>query len=370
MVPITHNKVRIRRDIAAMDAYTPTASLEVFAERLGRSVDDLIKLDANENPYGPSPKVLDALGALGVAHIYPDPEAGKLRTMLSEYVGVSADHILVGAGADEIIELILQLFIEPGDTIINCPPTFSMYAFDAPLYFAETVSVPRRVDFSLDVAAIESAARDTNAKLLFLCSPNNPDGSLIPAETLDRLLELPLVVVLDEAYIEFSRTASAAARVPDISNLIVLRTFSKWAGLAGLRVGYGIFPLELMPHLWKIKQPYNLNVAADVAARASLDDLADRRAIVETLIAERERLENELAAIPYLKPYPSRSNFVLCRVHGIDAADLRDRLARDFGILIRYYAKPGLRDHVRFSAGTPGQMNALFDALRQIGETL
>jgi histidinol-phosphate aminotransferase len=232
------------------------------------------------------------------------------------------------------------------------------------------VSVPRRVDFSLDVAAIESAARDTNAKLLFLCSPNNPDGSLIPTETLDRLLELPLVVVLDEAYIEFSRTASAAARVPDISNLIVLRTFSKWAGLAGLRVGYGIFPLELMPHLWKIKQPYNLNVAADVAARASLDDLADRRAIVETLIAERERLENELAAIPYLKPYPSRSNFVLCRVHGIDAADLRDRLARDFGILIRYYAKPGLRDHVRFSAGTPGQMNALFDALRQIGETL
>ena len=367
---ITQTKVRIRRDIAAMEAYTPTASLEVFAERLGRAVDDLIKLDANENPYGPSPNVQAALGSLDVTHIYPDPEAGKLRAMLSHYVGVNADHILVGAGADEIIELILQLFIEPGDTIINCPPTFSMYTFDAPLYFADAINVPRKPDFALDVDAIEAAARESNAKLLFLCSPNNPDGSLIPTETLDRLLALPLVVVLDEAYIEFSRTESAAARVPDVPNLIVLRTFSKWAGLAGLRVGYGVFPLDLMPHLWKIKQPYNVNVAADVAARASLNDLAERRAIVETLIAERERLEDELAAIPYLKPYPSRSNFVLCRVDGLDAADLRDRLARDFGILIRHYAKPGLRDHVRFSAGTPEQMDTLYNALRQIGETL
>ncbi|MBN1562551.1 MAG: histidinol-phosphate transaminase [Anaerolineae bacterium] len=366
----TQNKVRIRRDIAAMEAYTPTASLEVFAERLGRSVDSLIKLDANENPYGPSPKVQAALGSLDVTHIYPDPEAGKLRAMLSEYVGVSADHILVGAGADEIIELILQLFIEPGDTFINCPPTFSMYTFDAPIFFANAINVPRKPDFALDVEAIEAAARESGAKLLFLCSPNNPDGSLIPAETLERLLELPLVVVLDEAYIEFSRTESAAARVPDTSNLIVLRTFSKWAGLAGLRVGYGIFPLDLMPHLWKIKQPYNLNVAADVAARASLVDVVERRAIVENLITERERLERELAAIPYLNPYPSRSNFVLCRVVGMDAADLRDRLARDYGILIRYYAKPGLRDHVRFSAGTPEQMDALLAALRQIGETL
>ncbi len=370
MVPITQAKVRIRRDVAEMEAYTPTASLEVFAERLGRPVDTLIKLDANENPYGPSPKVLEALGSLDVAHIYPDPEAGTLRAMLSEYVGVNADHILVGAGADEIIELILQLFIEPGDTVINCPPTFSMYMFDAPLYFADAVNVPRRADFSLDVEVIESAAYKSNAKLLFLCSPNNPDGSLIMPETLDRLLELPLVVVLDEAYIEFSRTESAVARVLDVPNLIVLRTFSKWAGLAGLRVGYGIFPLDLMPHLWKIKQPYNLNVAADVAARVSLDDLAQRRMIVERLITERERLEDELAAIPYLKPYPSRSNFVLCRVDGMNAADLRDRLAREFGILIRHYAKPGLRDHVRFSTGTPEQMSALFDALRQIGGTL
>ncbi len=364
------SKVRIRRDIAAMEAYTPTASLEVFAERLGRSVSDLIKLDANENPYGPSPKTRQALCSLDVAHIYPDPEAGRLRAMLADYVGVSPDHILVGAGADELIELILQLFIEPGDVILNCPPTFGMYSFDAPIFFAQAVNVPRRADFSIDVEAVEKAALEHDAKLLILCSPNNPDGSLIPEETLNRLLDLPLVVVLDEAYIEFSRSESMAARVLEIPNLIVLRTFSKWAGLAGLRVGYGIFPLDLMPHLWKIKQPYNLNVAADVAARASLDDLADRRAVVETLISERERLESELATIPFLKPYPSRSNFVLCRVEGIEAADLRSRLAADYGIVIRYYASSTMRDKVRISAGRPDQTDRLLDALRQIGESL
>lgn len=361
-----NSKVRIRSDIAAMEAYTPTASLEVFARQLGRPVEALIKLDANENPYGPSPSALAALAALDVAHIYPDPEASALRAMLSEYLGVSAEHILVGAGADELIELILQVFIEPGDAIINTPPTFSMYGFDAPLFFARTVNVPRRADFSLDVDAIAAAARESGAKLLFACSPNNPDGSLIPPDALDRLLELPLVVVLDEAYIEFSGAASVAARAAQADNLIVLRTFSKWAGLAGLRVGYGVFPRGLMPHLWKIKQPYNLNVAADVAARASLADLPLLQANVARLITERARLEVELARFPFLKPYPSRSNFVLCRVEGLDAAELRARLAQEFGIVIRYYAKPGMRDHVRISAGTPAQTDALLAALRAI----
>lgn len=358
-------KVRIRADVAAMEAYTPTSSLDVFAERLGVPVEQLIKLDANENPYGPSPRTRAALAALEYTHIYPDPEAGKLRAKLSESTGVSADHILVGAGADELIELILQLFIEPGDTIINTPPTFSMYGFDAPLAFARVANVERRADFSLDVDAIARAAREMQAKLLFLCSPNNPDGSLIPPDVLGALLDLPLVVVLDEAYIEFSGAASLAPRVPEIDNLIVLRTFSKWAGLAGLRVGYGIFPLGIISHLWKIKQPYNLNVAADAAARAALDDLPTLQANVQRLIQARERLERELAVFPFLTPYPSRSNFVLCRVNGIDAADLRDFLARR-GIVVRYYNKPRMRDHVRISAGTPGQIDTLLDALRSL----
>ncbi len=362
----TQEKIRIRADIAAMEAYTPTSSLEIFAEKLGFPVGKLIKLDANENPYGPSPKARAALASMAYTHIYPDPEASKLRPLLADYVGVSADHILVGAGADELIELILQLFIEPGDVIINTPPTFSMYAFDAPLAFARVVNVERRADFSLDVDAIAAAVQETGAKLLFVCSPNNPDGSLIPAETLDRLLDLPLVVVLDEAYIEFSETASAAARVPGTSNLIVLRTFSKWAGLAGLRVGYGIFPRAIIQHLWKIKQPYNLNAAADAAARASLEDLPYLRANVQRLIKERARLETQLAKFSFLKPYPSRSNFVLCQVEEMSAADVRQRLAQEYGIVIRYYNKSRLRDSVRISAGKPEQTDALLAALRKI----
>ncbi|MCZ7539310.1 MAG: histidinol-phosphate transaminase [Anaerolineae bacterium] len=361
--------MRVRADIAAMHAYTPTASLEVFAGQLGIPAERLIKLDANENPYGPSPRAREALVSLSTAHIYPDPEARALRALLGEYVGVGAEHILAGAGADELIALILELFIEPGDAVINTPPTFSMYAFDTPLAFGHVIDVPRRADFSLDVEGIEAAARESGAKLLFLCSPNNPDGGLIPPQTVERLLDLPLVVVLDEAYSEFSGAESLAPRVPQTPNLIVLRTFSKWAGLAGLRVGYGLFPREFIAHLWKIKQPYNVNVAADAAARASLADLPYLRANVARLVAERERLERELAAIPYLLPYPSRGNFVLCRVTGMEAAQLRRRLAEEHGILIRHYDTPRLREYVRISAGTPAQTDALLAALREIGKT-
>jgi histidinol-phosphate aminotransferase len=359
-------QIRIRADIAAMEAYTPTSSLEIFAEQLGYPVEKLIKLDANENPYGPSPRARAALAALQYAHIYPDPEGRKLRALLSDYVGVSADHILAGAGSDDLLVLLLQLFIDPGDAILNCPPTFSMYSFDAPLAHARVINIPRRADFSLDVEGIERAALEHNPKLLFLCSPNNPDGSLIPPGVIERLLNLPLVVVLDEAYLEFSGAESMAARVPETPNLVVLRTFSKWAGLAGLRAGYGIFPREIITHLWKIKQPYNLNAAADAAARASLEDLPYLQTNVRRIVTERERLERELAQFPFLAPYPSRSNFVQCKVQGIAARQLRDALATE-GVLVRYYNKPDMRDFVRISAGTPQQTDALLAALRKIG---
>ncbi len=358
------DKVRIRRDIASMSAYTPTASLEVFAERLGLPVEELIKLDANENPFGPSPRVMEALARLPNMHIYPDPESGRLRDLLSDYTGVSAAQILCGAGADELIELILQLFIEPGDAIINTPPTFAMYGFNTPLYHGEVIDVYRRADFSLDLAAIEEAVRQREAKLVFLCSPNNPSGDLIPPAEIERLLELPATIIVDEAYIEFAEAESLAARVAAHPNLIVLRTMSKWAGLAGLRIGYGIFPSALMPQLWKIKQPYNVNVAADIAARASLKDVDFLLGHVRQLVKQRERLEVAFAELPYLSPYPSRANFVLNRVGGMSAADFRDRLAR-LGIIVRYYNKPRLDDHIRISAGRPEQIDRLLEALRE-----
>ncbi len=362
---MTSDKVRIRRDIASMSAYTPTTSLDVFAQRLGIAAADLIKLDANENPFGPSPRVAEALAKLPNMHVYPDPESGRLRELLADYTSMPADQILCGAGADELIELILQLFIEPGDAIINTPPTFAMYSFNAPLYHARAVDVYRRADFSIDLSAIQEAVARHNAKLVFLCSPNNPSGNLIAPDDIKALLDLPATIVVDEAYIEFADGDSLASWVSDFPNLIVLRTLSKWAGLAGLRIGYGIFPRPLMPHLWKIKQPYNVNVAADLAAQASLEDVDYLLERVRQLVEQRKRMEVAFAELPYLSPYPSQANFVLNRVSGVSAEDFRDRLARA-GIIVRYYNKPRLFDHIRISAGTCDQIDRLLETLRTL----
>jgi len=152
--------------------------------------------------------------------------------------------------------------------------------------------------------------------------------------------------------------------VPQRSNLVVLRTFSKWAGLAGLRVGYGAFPSELMPHLWKIKQPYNVSVAASTAAIVSLQHAEELRRTGELILAERRRLFEKLQGIPWLKPYPSQANFILCRVEGIQAAGLKQKLAQE-GILLRYFNKPGLQNCLRISVGKPEHTDALIEALQK-----
>ena len=203
-------------------------------------------------------------------------------------------------------------------------------------------------------------------KLAFIAAPNNPDGSWLPDAGLERLLALPLVLVLDEAYVEFAGLERSRIRqVTERENLIVLRTFSKLAGLAGLRVGYGAFPAGVMPHLWKIKQPYNVSVAASVAAIAALEDLEWLTDKVARIRAERERFIARLDEIPYLAPYPSQSNFVLCRVVGRNAGALQGALERQ-GILIRYYRTSGLDDHLRFTIGTPEQMDQVIAALSRL----
>lgn len=364
-----HPSVRIRPDIAKMEGYTfISGPYDVMSQKIGVAADQIIKLDTNENLYGMTPEALAALEDLREqGHIYPDVESRHLRALLADYLGVGAEHILVGAGADELIDLTLRLFLEPNDTILNCPPTFTMYSLVARwIGNCRVVDVPRFMDFSLNIDAIEQAAHATHAKLLFLCSPNNPDGSLLKPEELDRLLQLPLVVVLDEAYIEFSDSQSFASRIPDTPNLIILRTFSKWAGMAGLRIGYGVYPLDIITHLWKIKHPFNVNIAADLAAQATLK--AFPQATLQKIIGERERMRHALAQIPYLSPLPSQGNFVLCRVQGLSTVDLKAALdAR--GILIRNYPnKPGLADCVRISVGKPEHTNALIHALIEIGE--
>lgn len=353
----------IRPQIRNMSPYEPVLPFEVLSQQLGFLPEELIKLDANENPFGPLPAVFEALATLPYTHIYPDPESRLLRDALADYHNIPPENILAGAGADELIDLLMRLFIDQGDAILNCPPTFGMYAFDAAIQGAKVINVFRKPDFSLDLAAIEKAVCDYQPKILFLTSPNNPDGRLIPFETLETLLGLPVIVVLDEAYIEFATPGLSGARmVLERPNLIVLRTFSKWAGLAGLRVGYGFFPAALMPHLWKMKQPYNVSVAAATAAIVSLQHTAELEANGRKIIDERERLFEGLETIPWLRPYPSQANFILCRVLDRPAKAVRQELARQ-GILVRYFQKPGVEDCIRISVGHPQDSDRLIGTL-------
>lgn len=353
----------VRRQIQEMPPYEPVLPFEVLSQQLDFPPEQLVKLDANENPYGPLPAVFEALSRLPYTHIYPDPESGLLRQALSDYHDVPVENILAGAGADELIDLLMRLFLDTGDSILNCPPTFGMYAFDAAIQGARVLEVPRKADFALDVAGIEEVVHKYRPKLLFLTSPNNPDGGLIPLETLQTLLALPVIIVLDEAYIEFAPPGTTAAKtVLERPNLIILRTFSKWAGLAGLRVGYGFFPAALMPHLWKMKQPYNVSVAAATAAIVSLQHAAELEANGRKIIAERERLYQALTTIPWLQPYSSQANFILCRVLDRPAAVVRQQLARQ-GILIRYFQKPGLEACLRISVGRSQDTGRLLEVL-------
>lgn len=391
-----------RPELATMQPYAPIHPFEVVSQRLGRTPEQIVKLDANENPYGPSPRAVEAMAGYPWLHIYPDPQSTELRAALAEYTGIPAGRILAGHGADELIDLLGRLVLSPGDAVIDCPPTFGMYAFCAAVNGACLINVPRRPDFSIDVDAIEriaapepasgyddfgwletvqidcgqpDAADDRAAprygyprpKLLFLCSPNNPDGGLLPAADLERLLRLPLLVAVDEAYIEFARPgASYIDWVADHSNLVVLRTFSKWAGLGGLRVGYGVFPPALIEQLWKIKQPYNVNVAGSRAAIASLADRDTLLGNVAKLIAERERLYADLVRFDFLQPVPgSQSNFILCRVLGRDARQLKLDLEQR-GVLVRHFAKPGVDNCIRVSVGRPADSDALLAALAVI----
>lgn len=358
----TEYKNLIRPDIADMAPYTPIVPFDVLSQRLNKSPEDIIKLDANENPYGPSSLIYQALANETYYHIYPDPDSTALRQALSQYTGIEATNIVAGHGADELIDLIIRLFIVPGDAVINCPPTFGMYRFDTELNGGRVIDIERKTDFSLDTKKIvEIVNSDSNIKILFVTSPNNPDGGVLDDACLRQLLQLPLIVVLDEAYIEFTGK-SRADWVLEHENLIVLRTFSKWAGLAGLRVGYGIFSHWIISHLLKIKQPYNLNVAGTTAALASLTDVSKLQENVQKIVAERGRLYQALREFDFLEPYPSHANFILSRVIGRDAAELKATLA-ERGILIRYFNTPRLRDHVRISVGTPSQTSVLLETL-------
>jgi len=354
----------IRQDLASFGGYSARKAPETLKSKVDVPVENIIKLDANENPYGCSPRVNQALADCSSLNIYPDNGQTELRELLRGYTGVGAERIVAGSGSNQLIDLVLRLFIEPGDEVINCVPSFSLYSFSTQICNAKLIEVLRSKDFNISVNAIK-AAISPKTKMILLDSPNNPTGSVISLEEMREILDTGLPVLIDEAYYEFSGE-TVVPLTGQYKNLMVLRTFSKWAGLAGLRAGYGIFPSKVAEHLLKIKLPYNVNVAALVAIQESLQDLDYLMGNVKAIIKERDRLFGELEKVEFLKPFPSRANFILCSVADGKADELRQKL-EEKGILVRYFDTPLLRNFIRISVGKPEHTDTLIKALQEIG---
>ncbi|MEE8205231.1 MAG: histidinol-phosphate transaminase [Dehalococcoidales bacterium] len=355
----------IRPDLADFSGYAASKSPETLLEdELEVSAERIIKLDANENPYGCSPRVASALASFTDVNIYPDASQTVLRKLLAQYSGVAAGHIVAGAGSDQLIDLIIRLFVAPGEEVINCVPTFAMFRFFTELAGGTVVEVPRDDDFAVNVAAVKAAITE-KTKLILLATPNNPTGTIMPREDILKILGTGLPVVVDEAYYEFTGQ-TVAPLVGKYPNLMVLRTFSKWAGLAGLRIGYGLFPSGIADYLMSIKEPYCVNAAAAVAVQETLRDMDYLMANVRRIIAERERLFARLQEITWLKPYPSQANFILCSVLKDEARVLQRKLQKR-GILVRYFDQPLLKNFIRISVGRPRDSDILIRTLQEIG---
>ena len=369
MQPKTESRILslVQPHLLELLGYAPIEPAELLAERLGIAPERIVKLDGNENPYGPSPGTVTALAECKDYNRYPDPHQRSLRAALSDYTGVAGEYIVAGAGSDELIDLLLRAVAGKGDGVIECPPTFGMYGFSTRVAGGRSVVVPRRDDFSLDMPGIRAVAGE--AKIIFLASPNNPTGNPLSGDELEQLLDTDLLVVIDEAYIEFAGSGEDedfVSLVPQRENLVVLRTFSKWAGLAGLRAGYGIMPAALADVLMHMKPPYSPSIAAEVAMLASLEDRELLMERVGQIVSERKRMADALTALEMLDIYPSQANFLLARLHDGDARAVHDALAEQ-GVFVRYFDTPELQHCLRISAGTSSDTDRLLAALREQG---
>jgi histidinol-phosphate aminotransferase len=352
----------IRPHLVDIKTYASIDPPEALAEQAGIPEDRVIKLNANENPFGASPRAVEAVANVAL-HVYPDPQQRRMRQSLGEYCDIDPEYIIAGAGSDELIDLLFRLFMDPGDRILDCEPTFGMYSFSARVAEAEIGLVPRDELYEIDLDAVRDAA-GPRTKMIFISSPNNPTGNLASESQVRGLLELGLVVVVDEAYYEFSGQ-TVAGLIPEHENLVVLRTMSKWAGLAGLRIGYGIMSPGLVRHIIDIKSPYNVNVAAEAAILASIEDAPALLEKVALITEERERMHSLLESMPGVTPWPSYGNFILCQFPPGRAQGIYEGLAKR-GIFVRNFDSDRLRDCFRTSVGTPDQTDALIEALNEL----
>ena len=315
-----------------------------------------MKLNTNENPYPPSPAVLEALARAADASVrlYPDPEARALRARATEVYGVPVDHILAGNGSDELLALVLRATVDAGDRVAFPVPTYSLYETLVAAQGGVSVQVPFADDFRLPPGL-------GRARVTFLCNPNSPSGTLVPLAEIEALAgEVTGVLVVDEAYVDFAPT-HALGLVGRLPNVLVLRTLSKSFSLAGLRVGLAFGHPELLAGLRTVKDSYNLSCLSQAAAVAALGDLPAMRANVARIRATRARLTSGLERLG-LRVLPSEANFVLARRPGTDQGPVARALAaRD--ILVRHFARPGLEDALRITVGTDAEIDALLAAL-------
>lgn len=328
-----------------------------------------IIVNANENPFD-FPDALKKELNDEIMHMplnrYPDPSATALREQLADYVGVDADQIICGCGSDEIMSMLNQTFINPGDVVISHAPSFSMYQIWSVIGGADFIWVPDNDDLYPDVENIINTAKLKNAKLIYLCSPNNPTGSLLPRhDVIDILEETNALVILDEAYIEFKKEGDLTDIVNEYNNVIVLRTLSKAFGLAGIRCGYAVGPKPLIDMMYKVKSPYNLNKLTQAAAVIALKHRDMLLKNVEILNSERQRLYEFLKGLKGVtRVYPTASNFIYFEVP--DGAPLYDALL-DEGILVKYLKHDVFDDvdHIRLTVGSPEENDAVIKVLKR-----
>lgn len=355
----------VRSNISAAGGYTPVAS---------RLMDGpVVRLDWNESPYPLTPKARDILATWERGNRYPDYQQTPLREALASYIGFDATQIVPGAGLDDAINSLATLFLEPGTEAIISDPTFGVYRSLFTLHGAEVINVPlgQAPDFALDVDGIISAVND-KTRLIMLCNPNNPTGHQFPREAVEKIVDnVSCPVAIDEAYAEFAGVDHLDL-VRSRENVIALRTLSKFAGLAGMRVGYGIFPEALVPYLARITPAFgNISALSADVAIASLEDLDILKANRDKLVVERTRVTTGLDAMPGVTTYPSSTNFVLFRLPVEDSTIVLDGLVKR-NVYVRRYGTTGwgLHDCLRVSIGLPEENEAFLGALQDVLATL
>jgi histidinol-phosphate aminotransferase len=359
-------KLKAPDHILAIPPYVPGKPVEEVERE--RGVRHSIKLASNENPLGPSPRAVDAVrGCLEGLHRYPDSSGYALTRKLAQRLHLAPEQIVLGNGSDDIIVMLATAFLQPGDEVIMPQPSFQMYEICARAAGAVPVEVPLKGGRT-DLEAM--AARLTpRTRIVFVNTPHNPTGSIVTRSELEAFmaaLPVGVILVLDEAYIEFVRDPAgpdSAGYVGGDRPVVGLRTFSKAFGLAGLRIGYGIMPAEVAAVLNRVRQPFNVNLPAQAAALAALDDHAFLRQTLRLVHEGVDSLYESLCGLG-LECRPSQANFLMFRVPGPAEAVFEGLLDR--GVIVRPLASYGYPDGIRVNAGRPEENRRFIEALKEV----